>query len=115
MEESKINQFALLHGDKFSMEDLFAMKERLKELDDSKFSFIVAQDYQKPSTLFLVSIFLGWFGVDRFMIGHTGLGIAKLFLNWFTFGIWWFVDWLLFIKKATKATYFEKFQKAAML
>jgi hypothetical protein len=115
MEESKINQFALLHGDKFSMKDLVVIKERLSELDDSKFSFIAAQDYNKPSTLFWVSFFLGIFGVDRFMIGHTGLGLAKLFFSWLTLGIWCLVDWLFFIKKATKATNFEKFQMAAML
>jgi len=114
MEQSKVNQFMLLHGDKFSTEDLFAIKERLEELDDSKLSLIIAQDYHKPSTLFWVSFFLGGLGVDRFVIGHVGLGLAKLFLGWLTLFIWPLVDWLFFIKKAAKAVNFEKFTKAAM-
>jgi TM2 domain-containing membrane protein YozV len=115
MEDAKIDQFTLLHGNKFATEDLLAIRERLKELDDSKFTFVIAQDYHSPNTLFWVSFFLGIFGVDRFMIGHTGLGVAKLFLSWATLWIWCLVDWLFFIKKATKTANFEKFQTAAML
>lgn len=43
----------------------------------------------------LLSIFLGGFGIDRFYLGHIGLGVAKLLLSWATFGIWWLVDVIL--------------------
>ena len=46
------------------------------------------------------SFLLGWFGVDRFVRGQVGAGIAKLLLVWCTFGIWWFVDWIIAIVKA---------------
>jgi len=115
MEQSKIDQFAMLHGSKFSMENLIFIKQRLNELEDNKFSFIVAQDYKNPNTMFWISFFLGGLGVDRFMLGHIGLGIGKLLLGWATIWIWPLVDWLFKIKKATKAVNFEKFQIAAML
>ncbi len=46
----------------------------------------------------LMSIFFGWLGVDRFIIGHTGLGIVKL-LTWGGFGIWWLIDIILVASK----------------
>lgn len=47
----------------------------------------------------LLSIFLGYFGIDRFYLGYTGLGIVKLLITICTCGIagwvWWLVDVIL--------------------
>lgn len=45
-------------------------------------------------TALLLSIFVGYLGVDRFYTGHTGLGVAKLLLT-ILCGvglIWWLID-----------------------
>lgn len=49
----------------------------------------------------LLSFFLGTLGVDRFYLGHVGLGIAKLLLSWATFGVWQIIDFILIIVKGT--------------
>lgn len=44
-------------------------------MDDDKFSLISTVQMKDPNTVLLVSIFLGVLGIDRFMIGDTGMGI----------------------------------------
>lgn len=46
----------------------------------------------------LMSLFFGTLGVDRFIMGHVGLGILKLITGG-GFGIWWLVDVILIATK----------------
>ena len=42
----------------------------------------------------VMSIFFGTLGIDRFIMGHIGLGILKL-ITAGGLGIWWLVDVIL--------------------
>lgn len=51
----------------------------------------------------LLSFFVGWLGVDRFYLGHIGLGLLKL-ITLGGFGIWALVDFILIaVGKVTDA------------
>ena len=45
-------------------------------------------------TTLLLSLLLGQLGVDRFYLGYTGLGVAKL-LTFGGCGVWWLIDVIL--------------------
>lgn len=50
------------------------------------------------ATAILLSFFFGALGVDRFYLGYTGLGLAKLF-TFGGFGIWALIDFILIVTK----------------
>lgn len=84
------------------------IRERLLAADDSKWAMINSADLKDPTTVLIISIFAGTLGIDRFMIGDTGLGVGKL-LTAGGCGIWWIVD-LFLIQDATRQKNMEKLQ-----
>lgn len=61
-------------------------------------------EFKDPTTLLIVSIFLGSLGIDRFMLGETGMGILKL-LTVGMCGILTIMDCFSVQKKARELNY----------
>ncbi|MCG9911751.1 MAG: TM2 domain-containing protein [Flavobacteriales bacterium] len=112
MDQSKIDMFIASNGSKFPEEKQMAVRELLANLDDSKFNVVQAVSYKDPTTLLIISIVAGSLGIDRFMLGETGLGVAKLLTSGGC-GIWTIIDWFT-VTKRTKEYNFTQLQRVAM-
>ncbi len=107
MEQSKVENFLLNNGKFFSEEDLIVVRERLEKFPDNKSINLFMVEYKSPIVFFLVSLFAGHLGLDRFLLGQTGKGILKL-ITYGGFHIWWVIDLFLIMKKVKKNN-FTKF------
>ncbi len=100
MESQKVDMFILTNGKFFDSEQVPIIRDRLIAMDDAKWAAISTIQFKDPTTSLIVSILAGSLGVDRFIIGDTGLGVGKL-LTCGGLGIWAIVDWFL-IKGVTR-------------
>ena len=106
LDQQKIDMYIMTNQKYFPEEKIVYLKDRLRTMDEEKFSLISTIEMKEPTTLLLVSIFLGTLGIARFMLGDTGMGILKL-LTAGCCGILTIVDWFT-VSKRTKDLNFNK-------
>jgi TM2 domain-containing membrane protein YozV len=94
MEAQKVDMFIMTNARYFETHQINEIRERLLAVDESKWVMISTMQFKDPTTSIIVSILVGHFGIDRFLIGDTGLGIGKL-LTCGGLGIWTIIDWFL--------------------
>ena len=112
MEQSKFDFFVANNGKKLEADKLQIVIEKLKTVSDEKFALLQATSLTTPALVWVVSFFFGYLGIDRFMTGQIGLGVAK-FLTAGGGGLWWLLD-LAFIGKAVKENNFKKISQILM-
>lgn len=103
----KTNMLLMSFSKYFPEESLMMIREKFENMDESKTSMLYTMSFKDPMTALILSIVAGPLGIDRFYIGDTGLGVAKL-LTCGGCGIWTLVDYFLIMKR-TKEKNFEKF------
>lgn len=108
MDVQKVDMFIMTNGNCLPEQQLPFIRERLLGLDDSKWAVLSTIQFKNPTTALILSIFLGGYGIDRFYIGNTGMGIGKL-LTCGGLGIWAIIDWFM-ISSATKEQNLNKLQ-----
>ena len=105
VDKQKVDMYIMSNQKYFPAEKIIFLKEKLYQMDESKFSMVSCIELKDPTTLLLISLFLGSFGIDRFMIKETGMGVLKL-LTCGLCGILTIIDWFS-IQKKTKELNFN--------
>lgn len=101
----KVDMFIMANKDNFPAEKIPYIQERLSLVDDNTLNSLSMLSFKSPMTALLLSLFLGCYGVDRFYLGDTGMGVGKL-VTLGGCGIWAIIDWFL-IMGATREKNYE--------
>ena len=104
MTQDRVDMYIMTNQKYLPAEKIVFLKQKLLEADETKFSLVSAVEFKDPTTLLLVSLFLGSLGIDRFMLGETGMGILKL-LTMGICGILTIVDWFSVQKRTREKNY----------
>ena len=105
MDQQKLDMYIMTNQKYFPEEKMMFLKDKLKNVEEERFSMISTVKLKDPTFVLIMSLFFGCFGVDRFILGQTGAGVGKL-LTAGGCGIWAFIDWFL-IGKATREKNFN--------
>ncbi len=97
-EKSKIDLYLTTNAKYFEPSAIPVIRQKLENASDDALITLQATELKDPTTILLISIFLGGLGIDRFMIGDTGLGVLKLLTGGLC-GIMTIIDWFTISKK----------------
>lgn len=92
MTQDKVDMYIATNAKYFPAEKMMLIKEKLVATDESKFIILSSVALQDPTTLLIVSLLIGSLGIDRFMLGDTGMGVLKLLTGGLC-GILTIIDW----------------------
>lgn len=104
MDAQKVDMYIMSNQKYLPADKIVFLKQKLLEADETKFALVSTVEFKDPTTILLVSIFLGSLGIDRFMLGEVGMGILKL-LTCGVCGILTIVDWFSVQKKTKELNY----------
>ena len=94
MEQQKVDMFMMMNNKYFPESQIPYIRERLLAGDENREGLLHSLQFKDPTISLILSLMCGTFGIDRFYIGDTGLGIGKL-ITCGGFGSWAIIDWFL--------------------
>lgn len=104
MDSQKVDMYLMSHSKYYESHQMAIIRDLMLKADDSKIIAVQSISLKDPGTTIIVSILGGQLGIDRFLLGDTGMGIGKL-LTCGGLGIWAIVDWFLVMGRAREINY----------
>lgn len=100
MTAEKVTALMSQFKDYVPQDKIAILKNALTRAGDESYEVLSMLTFKSSTTTLLLSIFLGWLGVDRFYIGDIGIGVCKLLFGLATMYIWPLIDIFISYKKA---------------
>ena len=104
MDKKQVDMFLMANQKYLPAEKIVFLKQKLIEASEEQFALTSTLQFKDPTTILVVSILLGGLGIDRFMLGETGIGVLKL-LTGGVCGILTIIDWFSVRKKAMEINF----------
>lgn len=104
MDAQKLDLYLMSNQKYFPAEKIPYIREKLMALDDSQFVVATSIELKDPTVMLIISIFLGGWGVDRFMMGDIGMGVLKL-LTGGVCGVLWLIDVITIMNKVKEQNF----------
>lgn len=98
MDEQKINLWLGSNAKYFDATQIPILREKLKNASDEQYLAVQTQGYIDPTVTTIISVLLGGWGIDRFMVGDIGMGVLKLLTGGLC-GVLWLIDIFTISKK----------------
>ena len=92
--KKRVQSFLSENRQKLPRNRFNSIREALLKLDDEQWNSVEYIVFKDPTIMLIISIFIGAFGIDRFILGDTTNGIFKLLLT-LCCGVgvvWWIID-----------------------
>lgn len=99
MDIQKVDAYLAANAKFFKPEHIPTVRGKLISLPDTSYPILISLNLNDPTTTIIISIFFGYLGIDRFMLGDIGMGILKL-LTVGCCGILTIIDWCTCMDRA---------------
>ncbi len=104
MDQQKIDMYLMTNAKYFESHQIDYVRQLLENADNTKFPIVQSVNLKDPTIMLIISLLAGSLGIDRFMVGDVGLGVAKL-LTCGGLGIWALVDLFLIMGRAREVNF----------
>ena len=101
MQADKVQTILMVMKKQIPKNDYYRFEDALIAAPDKVYDKLLACELLSLKKYTLISIFLGFWGVDRFLLKDYVIGVLKILGNFFFLGIVYFAD-LYFIRQKVK-------------
>ncbi|WP_242491899.1 TM2 domain-containing protein [Miniphocaeibacter massiliensis] len=108
--EEEVRLYLVNNAKFFDQSKVPYVREKLMSCSDQQFMLATSTELKDPTMMLIISILVGTLGIDRFMLGDTGMGILKLVTGGLC-GILTIIDWFG-IQNKTKEFNLQKISMA---